>query len=72
MEKLVETDVAPAPNLKKVAASSAISFVLAVTEKAAAARALMRMAERPRLFSSSPSREPAPTFNTSAAATPSG
>ena len=72
IEKLVDTDVAPAPRGKKVAASSAISLVLATTEKVAAETALATMAARPRLFSSSPSREPAPTFSTSAAATPSG
>ena len=72
MEKLVDTDVAPAPSLKKVAASSAISRVLATIEKMAADRALATMAASPRLFSSSPSRDPAPTFSTSAAATPSG
>src|SRR3546814_6608655 len=66
MEKLVETLVAPAPNLKKVAASSATSFVLARMEKAAAATELATMAASPRLFSSSPSRDPAPTFRSEA------
>ena len=72
IEKLVDIDVAPVPKRKKVAASSAISRVLAMMVKEAAATALSRMADRPRLFSSAPARDPAPTLSTSAAATPSG
>jgi hypothetical protein len=71
-DRLPEMPVAPAPTLKKAAASSANSRVLDTKVKPAATSELNTISRSPFSASAPPSRLPAPTLSTSAAATPSG
>ena len=72
IEKLVDTPVALVPTLKFFAASAATSFIAASSANPAETSDPKMMTRRPLAFSTSPSLDPAPTFSTSAAATPSG
>ena len=67
-----EIPVAPAPVRNQIAASATASLVWVSTAKAAEAMALTTIRRSPVALSASPSRLPAPTFSTSAAARPSG
>jgi len=64
--------VAPAPRRTKPATSAANSLAATAAAKRAEATDPATTAKRPALPSAAPSREPEPTFSTSAAATPSG
>ncbi len=72
-ERLPEMPVAPpAPLRNHSAASPATSFIWAASANAAEAKPLTRITASPAALSAAPSREPAPTLSTSAAARPSG